>query len=427
MLSSVAFQHHLSAGLPYERALAAAGHPMVAHGADALLIDLDLPPYRPTIDMHRSTGSKVFLYPHGVGVMYYYDGIEEPYEHTDGMFVIAPGFAEVYRRIGYPHPVHVIGWPHCELLPFRAHREPRRVLFAPMHPLEDGYLSDWQQDLNREVFRALRAVPGIELKVRHLHELEQNGLTREPDVEYVQGQPDNSYADIDQADVVVACETYAFLAIARGAPTIMFGQHVRPSNGEHRGERTYVKSWEAWRGYTRYPFDMRDAAATDLIAAVAASEEPIREWRDRFIGEPLDPARFSAMLEEALAGARLPEMRSRVIVAYADELTECPELIAAYAAVVGADDDATLILLAPDADPDELVARLYAAFEAAGLAEGDLPDLLLLTDPLTEPAVRAIAGRACALLSGHPGDGPFAALPCHDARTAGELRPRAAA
>ena len=426
MPSSVAFQHHLCAGLPYARALEAAGHPIVPYGGDAFLIDLDLPSYRPTIDTHRRAGSRVFLYPHGVGVMYYYDGIEAPYAHTDGMFVIAPGFAEVYRRIGYPHPTYVIGWPYCDIAPFRAHPAPRRVLFAPMHPLENGYLSDWQQELNREVFAALHAVPGIELTVRHLHALEQNGLEREPGVEYVQGKPDNSYADIDRADVVVACETYAFLAIARGAPTIMFGQHVRPSNGEHPGERVYVKGWDAWRDYVRYPWDMRDAPAADLVAAAAASDEPIRVWKERFIGEPLDPARFSAQLERALAVARLPETRTQTSVADAHEMAADPSLIAAYARAFGPDDDATLVLLAPGAG-EELVASLYAAFAAAGLDDGALPDLLLLTDELGPAAERAIAERASALVSARPGQGAFAALPRHDAATVGALRPRAAA
>ena len=427
MPSSVAFQHHLSAGTPYARALAAAGHPMVGHGGDAFLIDLDLPPYRPTIDSHRAAGSKVFLYPHGVGLMYYYDGIEEPYEHTDGMFVIAPGFAEVYRRIGYPHPTYVIGWPYCDILPFRASAAPRRVLFAPMHPLEDGYLSDWQQELNGEVFAALWSVPGIELTVRHLLALEQNGLTREPGVEYVQGRPDNSYADIDRADVVVACETYAHIAIARGAPTIMFGQHVHPSNGEHPGERIYVKSWDAWRDYMRYPFDMRDGPAAALIAAAAAADDPIRGWKERFVGEPLDPIGFSAQLEDALDVARLPETRSRSYVAEAEEIASDPALIAAYARVFGPDDDVTLILLAAAAEQGDVVDRLYDAFAEAGLEEHALPDLLLLSDGLSPASERAIASRASGLLSARPGRGALAGLPRHDAATAAELRPRAAA
>lgn len=427
MPSSVAIRHHLSAGVPYARALAEAGHPLVGGPADAFLIDLDTPPCRPLIDSYTAAGSKTFLYPHGVGVVHYYDGIEAPYEKTSGMFVIAEGFAEVYRRIGYPKPVYVIGWPYCDILPFRSNPEPRHVLFAPVHPLENGYLSDWQQELNREVFRALLEVPGIELRVRHLKTLEQNGLWREPGVEFAEGQPDNSYADIDAADVVVASETYAHLAVARGAPTIMLGQHVRPSNGEHPGERVYVKNWDAWRDYIRYPFDMRDAPAAELIVAVAASDEPIRPWKERFIGEPLDPHRFSEQLEEALAIARLPEMRSRVVLAYAAEVAADPELIAGYASAFGPDDDATLVLLAPGADQDDLVARLYGAFDAAGLDDDTLPDLVLSIDPLVRGTERELARRACAVLSARPGEGAFADLARHDGASIGALRPHAVA
>ena len=426
-LSRVAIKHHLAAGVPYARALAAAGHEIVAPGrpADVFLVDLDTPgpEYRPWIDVYVDAGATAFTYPHGIGVVDKYDGIDEPYERTTGMLVIAEGYAEVYRRMGYPHPMHVTGWAHCELRPFRPTPTPRRVLFAPEHPLENGYLSDWQQDLNRETYRALLEVPAIELTVRHLHELERNGLWREPGVTYVQGRPDNAIDDIDRADIVVASGTYSHLAVARGAPMVKFGQHVHPSNAEHPGERRYAVTWENWRDYARYPFDMRDGPAAGLLADAARSEAPIAGWRRRFIGEQIEPARFSEQLEVARATARLPELRSVAVVAEAGEILESPELLAAYARVFGPDDDATLLLLAPGADEDELVRRLGAAFDRAGLAEDELPDLLALTTPLSDWDLRAIARRAGARLSAREAPPPLDALPAHDAESAPALRP----
>jgi hypothetical protein len=425
-LSSVVVKPHLAAGVPYENALREAGHVTLPLGqrADVYLTDLDIPgpAFRPVIDKYVEAGAVALTYPHGIGPIHYYDGIWPAYERISGMFVVSEGDAEVYRRMRYPHPMYVIGWAYGELLPFRGTDTPRRVLFAPIHPLENGFLSDWQQDLNREAFAALLEAQDIELTVRYLYELEANGLTRVPGVEYVQGLPDNTFDDIDRADVVVAQGTYAYLAAARGAPVVMFGQHIHPSNAEHLAEPTYAVRWHEWRDYLRYPLDLRDGPAAELIAAAARGGEPVREWKARFIGEELDARHFSDQLELARATARLPELRRFVAVADAAEAAATPELIAAYAQVLGPADDASLLLLGPGADPEALVDELQRSFDAAGLGEPDLPDLVLRTDPVTLWDVRAIAARAVAFVSAHAAPEPFAALARHDVGNAGGLR-----
>jgi hypothetical protein len=426
----VSLRHHLAIGQPFARALDAAGHELVDRSADVFMVDLDLPYYRQFIDPQLAAGAKVFTYPHGVGVHHYWDGIDPPYEPVHGTFVIAEGYAEVYRRLGMTRPLYVVGWPYCEQRPFRATDAPRKVLFAPEHPLQNGYLSDWQRQLNVDVYSALLEVPGIDLKVRHLYALEQNGIWGVDGVEYVQGQPDNSIDDIDAADVVVAIGTYAHLSVARGAPTIFFGQNVHPSNGEHPGERVYCKSWDRWRDYARYPFDMSDGPAADLIAAAARSEDPVREWKHRFIGDPMTTEGFDAQLERAVAVARLPELRSLVVVAHAQEVAADVDLLRAYTAAFGAGDDATLLMVAPGGNEHALVGALQLAFAEIGLDDDALPDMVLTTDPLTPAGEWAIAQRAAAFLSERPDElapAGLADLPRHSAATVADLRAGAAA
>src|SRR5687768_5476387 len=108
----VFIRHHLAAGRPFENALRAAGHEIVPAGADAVLLDLDLPYMHDFIDSQIAAGAKVFTYPHGVGVFHYWDGIEPPYERVSGSFVVSEGYAEVYRRIGLTRPFYVVGWPY---------------------------------------------------------------------------------------------------------------------------------------------------------------------------------------------------------------------------------------------------------------------------------------------------------------------------
>jgi len=200
--SRVAIKHHLAAGTPYARALEAAGYQLVAPGglADAYLSDLEIsgPDYRPPIDRYVDLGATAFSYPHGVGVIAYYDGIDSGYEARA---------RHVRRRTGLRRGVPADGLPQRALRgrlgAVRARPVPavgaaaQGAVRAPSTPLANGFLSDWQRELNRSVFEALLAVPDIELTVRHLYEVEMNGLTREPGVTYVQGQPDNAIDDID--------------------------------------------------------------------------------------------------------------------------------------------------------------------------------------------------------------------------------------
>ena len=125
---------------PYARPLTAAGHEIVPAGtpAEVLLIDFDSdhPPHSDAIAYYRSIGARVFMYPHGAGVLTAYDGIHPVTPGLDGAFVIGEGQCEVMRRHGYPVPTYAIGWPFGEAhAPFRACADVKRVLFAPWHPV----------------------------------------------------------------------------------------------------------------------------------------------------------------------------------------------------------------------------------------------------------------------------------------------------
>lgn len=106
----------------------------------------------------------------------------------------------------------------------------------------------------------------------------------------------------------------------------------------------------------------------------------------------------------ALHGAR-----EFVTLAHAADLIEDAGLVAAYGAAFGAEDDATLLIAAPDAD-DALIAELQSSFETAGLADGTGPDMLLVPyadmdelEPHVDAVLRSAARRAAAAADGFDG------------------------
>src|SRR5918995_3331717 len=103
-----AASQHQAKARPFLTALAMHGHELVAYGADVFLIDLDLPQYQPTIDVHRRSGAKIFVYPHGGTPTYFYDGIHPWDEDVTAHFVIGEGHREVLRRMGVQVPAYAI-------------------------------------------------------------------------------------------------------------------------------------------------------------------------------------------------------------------------------------------------------------------------------------------------------------------------------
>jgi hypothetical protein len=417
----IAVKDHFHKSDTLVRALALAGHEVVAANikADLLLVDLDPPvfKYRELIDLHKEHGAKVWLYPHGAGVQLEYDGLYEPYEHVDGRFVIGPGYVEFLRRVEVEQTAHVIGFPWCHMQPFRPCTDVRNVLFAPTHPSGFGTLADHYLETNRETFARLLEGPW-NVKVRHLGSLEQNGLWKADGVEYVEGGLTPAHADIDAADVVVAGEgTFPTMAIARGVPTVMTSQ-VKPTMYGIPGEQpTRLRTPENYRDYIRYPLDVDDAPLAELIETAAASEAPIAAWKRRFVGKTFDPNRFASLVEQAVRGETEPvpaleETRTFTVAGFADEIAERPELLADYTARFTPEDDATLVLWAPGYTDRAVLEMTEGAIGAAGIDPNRLPDILLLSGQRSEAA---LAERASAVLGDWPAVSALGALPRLDA------------
>jgi hypothetical protein len=273
-------------------ALAAGGHRLVGHPADAdvAMINNDYPGLGrlPYLDACVDSGGRAYLYPDGAAptLMAAWDGLYPPYPRLSGVLACAPGHAEVARRYGYPHPVHVVGWGMCDLAPRRAGRPPRRVLLAPEHPPYHGNARPLRQ--NAEALRGLLDA-GAEVTVRTIGEPEESGLPREPGVTYVRGDTGGfaqMIAQIDAHDAVCATSTFGLLAVARGVTTVMWNTGVQ----YHHETNALPAHMDRYAGFCRYPFDLDDGLRMgELLQAAAADTELVGEWRARFIGDALDP------------------------------------------------------------------------------------------------------------------------------------------
>jgi hypothetical protein len=114
---------------------------------------------------------------------------------------------------------------------------------------------------------------------------------------------------------------------------------------------------------------------------------------------------------ESRPAAELDGSGTFVGLAFADELGSDPSLLGAWAATVGEDDDATLVIYAPGRDEAAVADALMPALAAAGIGDDDARDLALVVGPATPEREAGLARGASTLLTRRTAPGPFAALP----------------
>ena len=256
-------------------------------------------------DLH---GKPWFLYPHAARPMIQYDGCVKPREDCRAMFVSAPAGVHLMQVIGYPCEVVEVGWSLCPIRDFSSKTAANRITFAPIHPNGNGWLSEVDKKLNQETYK--RLVKYAEdhestVTVRFCRDIRDNGLGQamaeaHPNFICKQAAPDGSTDDITKADLVVAHQTFAYMSVALGVPTVMIGEDVPPRSGNSDTGFSYVDHWDDYKDYMIYPLDILDEDPEETIQMAIESDEPIREWKANFIGKPFDGNKFVDEIEARL-------------------------------------------------------------------------------------------------------------------------------
>jgi len=233
-----------------------------------------------------------FVYPHAA-IPPLINGIWPPWNETTAHFVVNEYHAEVMRALGYNKLTINIGWSLCPLREFQPRKKERlNVLFAPIHPRN----APQDKEANSATMQKLGALADnglINLTVRYIKRLYESGLEAHKGVVYQSGTTTPAFDEIDRADVVVAHQTFAYLAIARGVPTVMFANDMPVHYAATRTEWVDLKDWRKVVGLIRYPLDiLKESNTLGLLHRTAESDSEIKDWRTRMIGDAFDPQRF---------------------------------------------------------------------------------------------------------------------------------------
>ena len=251
--------------------------------------------------LHREGIRKVFIYPHSARPPLAY-AFYEPWPGTTAQFVSTDAHAEILQIIGYRGRLHSVGFGLCPVREFQPRAEIHNVLFAPIHPRN----SKIDKQVNAAALAALLPLVKagqIKLTVRYLAPFDGNGIERHDSITYVEGAaaPSLAIKQIDGADLVVGHQTFAFLAVARGIPTLMMGEDVRPHIEFRNGTFLQARGWNEIKDKVIYPLDILNSSnVAELMRRAASDDGEISDWRSRMIGPAFDAPKFLFDLESYL-------------------------------------------------------------------------------------------------------------------------------
>ena len=283
--------HHQHKGKPIEAALLSQGW-VYSQTPDVALFDVARG--EPIERRFRREGASLVIYPHTAIAGWWYDGLLESPKGFDAIMVIGEGQKEVQKIITPNTRVETIGWGYCPILPFKKPKQVKRILFAPLHPSASGKLRPEAKDVNARVYKQLLGMRGVQATVRVIGKLENNGLWESPDVTIKYAEPDGSYADIDASDLIIAEGMFLSLAVARGKPVIGMNQRI---SQKANSSLAAPKNWNKYNHLQAYPIDFDDGSMIELIDR-AVDESQVSEWKQRFIGEQLQPEYLSDLLKD---------------------------------------------------------------------------------------------------------------------------------
>lgn len=242
-----------------------------------------------------------FIYPHTPLTCYIWDGIYAPLPVACN-FVAGDGAKQCMKSYGYPYRVESCGFPRCRTLPFQFSRG-RHLLFVPARPRRDH---GKQAELDRlalhwiiEHSSEFETITICRL-AGQFHELDDLAidikkfrvLTTNPKETTSPAQ--DMIDRIDRSDVVVAAHTPAALAIARGKPTLMYGQgdSLETLNGKA------AKNYHKYKSLYDYPLDLLDMTLDDVKNFAYFGCHKVEAWKQSHIGGNFDSEKFLSIVRE---------------------------------------------------------------------------------------------------------------------------------
>jgi len=245
---------------------------------------------------------KGFIYPHTPLTCWIWDGVYNPLPVACN-FVYAPAPKEAMQTYGYPYHIEVIGFPRCEIKGFIP-TQGRKLLFVPARPRSDKGRQEkkdrmaWSFILDNlgkfeEILVCRMAGQFQDIPDRNQGKLKI--ITTNPKHAI---NPTGDMVDrIDWSDLVISTTTVAALGVARGKPTVFYGETSLPETMSGLAPKHY----DTYRHLLQFPLTLENMKIDEVLDVRNAPNKKVEYWKERNIGNPFDEKRFLQIVESCLS------------------------------------------------------------------------------------------------------------------------------
>jgi len=290
------------ASLVFENALLDAGYEYTkkVNEADFFLIDCEGRDVKRDKLLERLNGRPVFIYPHTPLTSWLWDGVYEPIPVARN-FVFSSAAEDVMEAYGYPYPVEVVGFTRCEILPYQP-TSGTRLLFVPARPRKDGG-KHAELDLsvlhfilsNQKHFESITICTIRDYAFPDLKDTSRIKVIR-TDPKAVPSPTQDMVDRIDNADIVIGVHTTGALAVARGKPTIFYGQQFPPDTVTGCTPAHY----DTYGDLLRFPVTIEEMTIKDVLDVRKFDCPRVEEWKQMNIGSPFSADKFIRTIKGCL-------------------------------------------------------------------------------------------------------------------------------
>jgi hypothetical protein len=140
--------------------------------------------------------------------------------------------------------------------------------------------------------------------VRIFGTIEQNGLYKSDGVQFENAAVATRYTaalstrasieSIDRNDLVISCNTFGYLALARGKPTILYG------NTSPRTREGGVNNYHLYKHLIDFPNPLESLTIDEVLGAGSIINAEVEEWKSKTIGGQFDVEKFLSIIKECI-------------------------------------------------------------------------------------------------------------------------------
>lgn len=271
--------------------------------ADFILADKEPTDAKRRFEFIKSiAGRPVFYFPHTPYAYWLWDGRLPMHSPICCNFVVGDGAVMGMKAYGYPYRVEAVGFPRCVVKPFSP-TTGKNLLYAPARLMGNGWwwhkgereahrrVARWILE-NMENFDSVTVNYSVSREKSEVTELEKSG-TKLINIGNSRSLGDKTASEsITGIDLVIACKTFGYLAVAKGIPTILYGYD------KNETYRSY--HYDLYKDHYEFPLDLHKMTIEDVMNLKTHRPVEVEEWCRVNIGNSFNSEKFLSVVREYL-------------------------------------------------------------------------------------------------------------------------------